>query len=70
LFFFLFRIPADVQNNENNLADGLKSTVENNTNEAESDNIAAALANNNSTKSDIESEKPNNNVETDEVHTH
>lgn len=60
-----------MQNNENNLADGLKSTVENNTNEAESDIIVAALAtNNNSTKSDIESEKPNNNVETDEVHTH
>jgi len=55
-------------NNENNIADGLKSTVENNTNEAESDIIVAALANNNSTKSDIESEKPNNNVETDEVH--
>lgn len=60
-------IPADVQNNENNVADGLKSTIENNTNEAESDILASKLANNSSTKSDIESEKPNNNVETDEV---
>ncbi|XP_060844414.1 cyclin-dependent kinase 12-like [Rhopalosiphum padi] len=61
-------IPADLpnNNNENNLADSFKSTIENNTNEAESD-IVAALANNNSIKSDIDSENPNNNVEIDEV---
>lgn len=61
---FCFRIPADQQNNDNNSADGVKSNIENNTNEAESD---IALANNNSMKSDNDSEKPTNNVDIDEV---
>lgn len=69
IFFFFVRIPADLQNNENNLADGFKSTVENNTNEAESD-IVTALANNNSMKSDNDSEMLSHNVEIDEVHAH
>jgi len=68
--FFCFRVPADLSNNENNFADGFKLTIENNTNEAESDIIAALANNNHSMKSDIDCEKPINNVETDEVHTH
>lgn len=65
MMFFCFRIPADLQNNDNNSADGVKSNTENNnTNEAESD---IALANNNSMKSDNDSEKPINNVDIDEV---
>lgn len=66
IIIFFFRILTDLQNNDTNSVDGVKSNIENNTNEAESD-IATALAINNFMKSDNGSEKTSNNFETDEV---
>lgn len=68
LFFFLLRMPADFHNNSNNSTDGPKSNAEINTSEAESDIKLFACVNNDLMKSDkYDSEKPSNNVETNEV---
>lgn len=61
IIFFCCRIPADLLNNDNNSVDDVKLNVEN---EADSD-ITTKLTINNSNISD--SEKPSNNLETDEV---
>lgn len=63
ILFLYFRYSTDAQNNS---VDGVKSNNETNTNEAESDTVAA-LANNSLIKSDNGIEKSSNNIETDEV---